>query len=61
MKRRDPYDNRGCLNCANYTGEQPVNVPNFRCGAGENLFRVYYCDKFKDKQANAPPKLVPEY
>ena len=57
MKKRNPYDNMGCLNCRNYTGTQPVNVPNFKCGVGESLFRIYYCRKFKRKQANAPPEV----
>lgn len=50
--RRDPELNTGCANCANYIGNNPVNVVNFCCSAGENHLHVLICMKFKRK----PPK-----
>lgn len=50
MKNRDSSINLGCANCANYSGKQPVNVPNFECKAGVGQFKVFFCYKFLGKR-----------
>lgn len=52
-RNRDVSLNEGCLNCGNYIGMQPVNVPNFRCSADVENFKVYFCSKFEGR-ARAP-------
>ena len=49
-KKRDSSLNLGCVNCKNYTGKQPVNVPNFACCAGVKYFKVFFCYKFLRKR-----------
>ena len=39
----------GCEWCANYSGTQPVNVQNFKCGAGEAYLKIYYCGHFEKR------------
>lgn len=51
MRRmRDPKLNMGCANCRNFSGIGNPNVINFKCAAGIDAFRIYFCPSFQHKK-----------
>lgn len=48
--RRDPELNTGCQNCANYIGEKPINIHNFKCKKGVKSMKVFICLSFDFKR-----------
>ena len=40
-----------CEKCEFYKGGHPANVPNFKCGIGVKMFKVFMCPE-RDKRLN---------